>query len=784
MINPKPSVSSARVPRTEARRLLVGRGRFVDTVTLPRMLHAAIVRSSVAHATLLRLDASKARQLPGVVGVFSAQDVATLMAEVPQTRLETMPGHLSPPQPPLVADAIRYQGEPLAVVAAESLDAALDAVEAVEVELEEHPAIASLAAAAGSAGQTASVVEVVHGGPDGGSITRIEATFSFGRQTGVTLEPRGIVADYDDAEDKLTVWHAHQSPHLVHVLLARILGLPHHRVQVQAPDVGGGFGVKLHLYADEIATVLTARLLARPVKYVATRTESFMSDAHAREFEATASIDLTAQGEIAGMEADFTQAIGAYSIYPRGSVGDSVQAATQLGGSYQLPRLKTTARTVWQNKVPSGAIRGVGQPIACTVTEQLMDRAARHLGEDPAAFRRRHYLRADAFPLTTPGGLYIEHLSLTQCLDVLLEKMSYQSLRAEQRRLREQGILRGIGIATLIEQTAVGPALYGAAGVPATSVEETRIRLEADGSVRVETGATDQGQGTLTGIRQIVAQTIGVDFSQVQVTPSDSAGARGGGAWASRGLALAGEAALISAQALRDNVLNVAGTLLQTDADALRIEAGVIGGDGDQRLTLAQLARKAWYQPYDLPAGTSGLFSVTRSYMLEGRPHLMANGVQASLVEIDRDTGRVMPLKHWVVEDCGNILNPALVDGQVIGGVAQGIGAALAENCIYDECGQLLAASFLDYAVPRADGMPSFEVHHVTTPHAGTQLGVKGVGEAGVVGAPAAIWGAVNDALASLGACVHRQPITSEVVFKALAEATANSIAAGSAKNH
>ena len=763
--------STNRIPRSEATRLLMGRGRFLDSVSPPHMLHLAFVRSPVAHAKLTKVDVSTAMAMPGVVGVFRAEDFATVMAEIPQTKLDTMPGHVSPPQPPLVAETIRYQGEPVAVVAAETLARAVDAAEVVTLDYETLPANTSISSVAGQTNQIASAVEIGAGLPEIDNVVRLEGQFVFGRQTGVTLEPRGIVADYDPAEARLNVWHSHQSPHMVAALLARILGLPENKVRVQVGDVGGGFGVKLHLYPDEIAAALVARLLGRPVKFVASRVESFQSDAHAREFEATASISLTAEGELIGFEGDFTNAIGAYSMYPRASVGDAMQAAVQLGAPYQIQGIKTAARTLWQNKPPSGPIRGVGQPIPCTVTEQLMDMAARHLGEDPAQFRRRHYLAAEAFPLTTQSGLMMDRLSLTACLDAVLDEMSYDALRTEQQKLRGQGILRGIGLATFIEQTAVGPRLYGGTGIPATSIEECHIRLESDGSVRVDTGATDQGQGTLTGIRQIVAGILGMDISSIDVAAADSAGARGGGAWASRGLSLAGEAAYLAAETLRDNILQVAAGLLQSDPASLSLARGEIRGAGEESLQLEELARTAWYQPYDLPDGATDLFSVSRSYTLEGRPYLVTNGIQGSLVEVDAETGAVDVLKQWVVDDCGNIINSALVDGQIMGGSAQGIGGALGERLHYDASGQLLSGSFLDYPMPRADSTPPMQVRHIVTPQVGTKLGVKGVGEAGTIGAPAAIWGAVNDAIAHLGARVTSQPITAESVYRAVSNA-------------
>jgi len=698
--------------------------------------------------------------MPGVEAVLTAEEVAPLISETPVTKLDIMPGHVSPAQPPLADGLVRFQGEPLAVVAAETLYQAEDAAAAISVSYTEFPV--------SDQGDPASAVEIGKGVPAADGQITLEASFSFARQTGVTMEPRGIVASYDPFEDRLEVWMSHQSPQLVQALFARLLGMPENRVLVRVGDVGGGFGVKLHVYADELAAVLATRALGRPVKFIVSRSEAFQSDAQAREFEASATIHLTNEGDIVGMTGDFENPIGAYSIFPRSSVGDSLQAATQLGAPYKMAGIKTSARTLWQNKPPSGAIRGVGQPIPCVVTEQLMDMAARHLGEDPVAYRRRHYLAAEDFPLTSPGGIQMDRLSLTECLDALVEAMDYDVLRAEQVNLRDQGIWRGIGVITFIEQTAVGPGLYGEAGVPVTSVEECRIRLEADGGIRVETGGTDQGQGTLTGIRQIVASTLGVDIVAVEVVSADSAGARGGGAWASRGLSLAGEASLLAAEALRDNMLEIAGELFQADPSELRLDGGAISGSGSEDMPLEDLAKLAWFKPYELPNGATDKLAVSRSYTLEGRPHLVANGVMGCLVEVDPETGAVSVLRHWIAEDCGTIINPALVDGQIMGGTAQGIGQVLGEDLCYDDNGQLRAGTFMDYAVPRADTIPPMEIHHVVTPQVGTKLGVKGVGEAGTVGGPASVWSAVNDAIARTGGRVTTSPLTAERVFRAI----------------
>ncbi len=757
--------TNVTLPRTESSRLLTGRGRFIHTIGLPRMLHLAFVRSSVAHGRFHRIDTSGAVGMPGVEAVLTAEDVGTLIADVPVTKLDIMPDHVSPAQFPLADGLVRFQGEPVALVAAQTVDQAEDAVSALSVTYDEL--------VVSEDDNPASTVEIGTEFSNFGDNFSLEASFSFARQAGVTLEPRGIVASYDPSEDRLEIWMSHQSPQLVQTLFSKLLGMPENRIRVRTGDVGGGFGVKLHVYADEMAAVLASRVLGRPVKYIATRSEAFQSDAQAREFDVSAAIHLAADGTLVGMTGEFENPIGAYSIYPRSSVGDSIQAATQLGAPYKLDGMKTSARTLWRNKPPAGAIRGVGQPIPCAVTEHLMDMAARHLGEDPVAYRRKHYLDAGSFPLTTLGGIYMDRLSLAECLDALTEAMDYEALRADQHRLLEQGVWRGIGVITFIEQTAVGPVLYGAAGVPATSVEECRIRLEADGGIRVETGATDQGQGTLTGIRQIVASELGLDIEAVDVVSADSSGARGGGAWASRGLSLAGEASLLAAEALRINILEIAGELSQVPQQDLQLEKGLIRGAGRKDITLEYLAKLAWFKPYDLPAGSTDKLALSRSYTLEGRPHLVANGVMGCLVEVDPETGAIDVLRHWVVEDCGNVINRSLVDGQIMGGAAQGIGQVLGEDLRYDENGQLLSGTFMDYAVPRADAIPPIEIRHVTTSQVGTKLGAKGVGEAGTVGGPASVWSAVNDAIAHTGACVTTAPLTAERVFLAIQSALA-----------
>jgi carbon-monoxide dehydrogenase large subunit len=584
------------------------------------------------------------------------------------------------------------------------------------------------------------------------------------------LEPRGILAEFDPAVGELTIHQSHQAPHLMHELYAQHLELPGHKVRVIAPDVGGAFGVKLHAYPDDFAVAAIAVLLGRPVKHVCDRLDAFQSDAHAREVRLTARLAVDKDGRLLAMDVDILAAAGAYSIYPRSSLGEGIMAATMLGAPYRLEAMGARLRVAYQNKVPTGVYRGVGQPIACTVTELLIDEAAAALGLDPAAFRRGNYLRHEDLPMTTHGGYMLQALSLATCHDKLLEMMGYEALRAEQAELRSKSIRRGIGLASFIEQTAVGSQLYGASGMPIGSQDGCTIKLEPPGVLRCAVGASDQGQGTMTGITQIVADAFGVPVDQVSMTSGDSAGPYGGGAWASRGLAIGGEAAHLAARDLRAEVLTIAGAVLQAKPETLDLRDSVIvdGDSGKRRMTLSELCRIAFFRPHDLPPDIKPELVASRHFTPRDPPYYVANGIQASHLEVDIETGAIRLLGHWCVEDCGRLVNPMLVEEQMRGGVVQGLGAALFEDCLYDPEGQLLTATMLDYLVPMAAEMPDIEVAHVQTPQSGTALGVKGAGEAGAIGAGAAVWCALNDALRPLGARVTRQPFTPEVVLRAL----------------
>jgi carbon-monoxide dehydrogenase large subunit len=661
-------------------------------------------------------------------------------------------------------------------VVATSRALAEDGADLLEVEWEPLPAVSDARAAldAGAStvhpGDADNLAFEARTGSVIGDKPTVSATFSFGRHTGVPLETRATVADWNAGDESLTVYASHQSPWQQQDVLSRHLGIDEHKVRVICPDVGGGFGIKLHVYGDEIATAALSCLLRRPVKFVADRLESFASDMHSRDHVVTAS--LTAKdGVIAAMSVDAIGGIGPYSAYKRASIGEGMMNLNLTGAPYALKAYSGQFRAVFQNRPTVAMYRAVGQPIATAVTEQLVDLAAAEAGIDPADFRRNSYISADAFPTKTISGVPLTPLSLTECLDKLLQMMDYAELRREQIGMREQGVWRGIGLATFVELTAVGGAYYGPAQARVSTQDGATVKLEPTGKINIITSVTDQGQGTPTGIAQIVGDRLGVGMADIAVSFSGDTAVTpyGGGAWASRGLTIGGEAAWRAADALADSLCALAAAILQTTPEKLAISGGGICDreTGDVRMTLAEVAEAGHFRHDLLPPGTQPELAVTRHYAPQA-PFCIANGIQGALVEVDIETGFVSPIKHWVVEDCGRVINPLLVDEQIRGGVVQGIGGALFEHCIYDDDANLLNGTLADYLVPMAAEMPDIQVEHIETLAEGTALGAKGAGEAGTVGAPAAILCAVNDAIRPKGGLVTEMPITPAVVLEAL----------------
>jgi carbon-monoxide dehydrogenase large subunit len=604
-----------------------------------------------------------------------------------------------------------------------------------------------------------------------GSDEVVEAEFVFGRHTGVTLEPRAVVADWNVAEARLTIYQGTQAPHMVQNIAALHLGLDEAQVRVVCKDVGGSFGIKVHIYADEMATYALSKMLKRPVKFVADRMESFNTDIHARDHRCKGRIGVNRDGTITAFEIDDLTGIGPYSMYPRTSAIEANQVVNLVGGPYTTKNYRARARVVFQNKNVMCQYRAVGHPIACSVTEGLVDLAAMKIGMDPVEIRRRNLIADDAYPCVSASGLRFELLSHHQSLNKLLKMMDYDALRAEQASLRKQNIHRGIGIASFIEVTNPSAAFYGVGGAKISSQDGVAVRLDAQGAVVCQTSITEQGQGSESLTAQIVGSVLGVSMEKVRVILGDTDQTPyGGGTWASRGAGIGGEAALQAAKVLKRNILEVAAAILQSTPSELDIanNAVVNAGDGTSRIELRELARIVYFRPDTLPPGIQPELMATRHYVPRQYPFAFTNGVQASWLEVDTDTGFVKLLKHWVVEDCGTIINPQLVDEQIRGGVVQGLGAALFEKCLYDERGQLTNANMAEYLVPMSGEMPDIDIGHVVSPTSESELGAKGAGEAGTAGAAAVVANAVNDALSPFGAVITEIPLTPELILTAL----------------
>ena len=770
------------VPRPNLERLMQGRGLYVSDMELPRMAHVVFLRSPYAHAKIVGIDTVAAKQMQGVIAVVTGEELVAVIT--PWVGVLThLKGLKSAPQHAIALDRVCWQGEAVAAVVATSRAVAEDAAEIVGVEYQELEAVTDMRTAldpqtpvihpalgdnlAFERNLDAGAVDAAFAGSD----AIVEAEFVFGRHTGVTLEPRAVVADWNPAEARLTIYQGTQAPHMVQNIAALHLGLEESQVRVVCKDVGGSFGIKVHIYADEMATYALSKLLRRPIKFVADRVESFNTDIHARDHRCKGKIGVRNDGTITAFEIDDLTGIGPYSMYPRTSAIEANQVVNLVGGPYMTKNYRARARVVFQNKNVMCQYRAVGHPIACSVTEGLVDLAAMKIGMDPVEIRRRNLIADNAYPCASPSGLKFEQLSHHASMNKLIGMMDYDALRAEQAALRKNNIHRGIGIASFIEVTNPSAAFYGVGGARISSQDGVAVRLDTQGAVICQTSITEQGQGSESLTAQIVGSVLGVSMARVRVILGDTDNTPyGGGTWASRGAGIGGEAALQAAKVLRRNILDVAAAILQTSPAELDIanDAIVNAQDGLVRIELRELARIVYFRPDTLPPGIQPELMATRHFVPREYPFAFTNGVQAAWIEVDTDTGFVRLLRHWVVEDCGTIINPQLVDEQIRGGVVQGLGAALFEKCIYDERGQLTNANMADYLVPMSGEMPDIDIGHVVSPTLETELGAKGAGEAGTAGAAAAVANAVNDALKPFGAIITEIPLTPQVILTAL----------------
>jgi carbon-monoxide dehydrogenase large subunit len=773
----------ASLRRREDARFLTGQGRYVGDLAAAGALHVAFVRSPHAHARLTGIDVAAATRLPGVVACLTGEQLARRAR--PLRAPSRMTTYRPTDWPALAVGKVRHVGEAVVAIVAESRYVAEDAAEAVVVQYEPLPAVADVERALDtdtplvheSAGSNLLLSRAFGQGDVDVALRDAAAVvadiFRFHRHAGVALENRGCLAEYQTAEGLLTLWSSTQIPGIVRAGLAEVLGLPAHRIRVVAPDVGGGFGVKTVLYPEEVVVSALAMLLGRPVRWVGDRREDLLGSTQAWDEVIDAALAVDADGSIRGLQARVIADIGAYSIYPWTASIEVIQVISFLPGPYRVPHYRGEAQAVATNKAPMGPYRGVGRPVSAFVMEVLLDRAARRLGLDPTDIRRRNLIRPSELPYRSPSGLVWDSGAFAECLERACAAAGYSEVRAEQRRQRAAGRHVGVGLACYVELTGVGSAIPVSPGADiATGTEGATVRVDPGGGVTAVFGLACHGQGHETTLAQVVASELGVAADDVRVLHGDtSRGPQGTGTYASRSAVLGGGAAILAARAVRDKALAIAAHRLEVAVDDLELADGMIRVRGvpGRTLTLAEVAAAAYAGTRRLPGGMEPGLEATRFY----DPYLgtAATATHLAVVEIDLATCATRVIRYVVAEDCGRLINPRIVEGQAIGGVVQGIGAALLEEVVYGEGGQPLTGSLLDYLVPGADDVPIVQVLHVERPSPTTLGGFKGVGEGGTIGAPAAIANAVADALAPLGVEIAELPVTGERLFRLLARA-------------
>ena len=791
------------LPRVEDARLLSGQGRYVADLELPRMLHVAFLRSPHAHARIVAIDTSAARASPGVVACLTG---AELGAHARTMRAPSrMRDYRVTDFPALAVGKVRHVGEAVAVVVASDRYAAEDAAELITVEYEPLPVAGDVEtaldvsrSAPGSPGrdERGGVWGAMSGPPmplihdEAGTNVILARTFAqgdveaarrdaavvvrdrfrFHRHAGVAIENRACVADWQAGDGSLTVWSSTQIPGIARDMLAELLGLPVPRVRVIAADVGGGFGIKTVVYPEEIVIAALARIVGRPVRWIGDRREDLLTSTQAWDETIDAELALDADGRILGLSARVVADLGAYSVYPWTASIEVIQVVSFLPGPYRVAHYRAEALGVATNKAPMGPYRGVGRPVSVFVTETLLDRAARRLGLDPAELRRRNLLAPEDLPYRSASGIVWDSGGFQESLARVCDAAGYGELRAEQERVRAAGRYLGIGLASYVELTGVGSAIPVSPGAEiATGTEGATVRVEPGGGVVAIFGLGCQGQGHETTFAQVVAGELGVAVADVRVLYGDTAtGPHSTGTYASRSAVLGGGAAILAARAVREKALRIAAHQLEASPADLEIAAGVVRVRGvpGREIAFGAVATIAYAGAKRLPNGVEPGLEATKFY----DPYFgtASNATHLAVVEIDPATCVARVLRYLVVEDCGRVINPLIASGQTIGGVAQGIGAALLEEVVYDGDGQLLTASLMDYLVPTAGEIPPVEVIHLDRASPPTLGGFKGVGEGGTIGAPAAVANAIADALAPLGIDITALPVTGERLFRLL----------------
>ena len=786
----------ARIKRVEDRRLLTGRGSFTDDYRPPGLLHVAFLRAQHAHARIVQIDTAQARAVAGVVAVVTGEQLAAQ----PLRAVSIAPGYRLTDWPVLALAKVRYVGEAVAAIVAQTRYLAEDAAELIAIDYEPLDPVFDVEEAAQpqsplvhEAAESNVLLsrEFLHGsstpglshqdavdrnpsrgaGPDAAETLTLRERFRFRRHAAICIEPRSYIAEFNSAEDSLTLHSSTQCPGVVRTMLAELLGMAEHRIRVLALDVGGGFGAKSSVYPEEVAVCALARMLGRPVKWTSDRREDLMATSQAWDEVIDAELTVKRDGAIVELKAEVLADVGAYSVYPWTAAIEPVQTVSFLPGPYHVPNYWARARAVATCKAPTGPYRGVGRPISTFVMEGLIERAARRLGIDPIEIRLRNYIGIDEFPYKAPTGIVWDLADFAGTLLKVRDLLDYLGWREQQALARQQGRIIGIGFASFVELTGIGSATSAAPGMPLPAgTEAATVRVDPSGTITAIFGVAAHGQGLETTLAQIVAEELGVALEEVRVLWGDTDVAPyGTGSYASRGAVMGGGAAIMASRAVREKAEKIATHLLETASPmSVATEPQPAIADGAQpRVGLKEIAKAAYAGLKRLPKGIEPGLEATCFYdPYHGTASYATHG---AVVEVDPDTFGVTVLRYVVADDCGRMINPLIVDGQVFGGVAQGLGGALLEEVVYDPSGQLITGSLMDYLVATATDIPRIEVSHLDIPSPTSLGGFRGVGESGTIGAPAAVANAINDALSPLGIELGELPITPLRIFEHLA---------------
>lgn len=786
-----------RVKRTEDPRLIQGLGHYVDDVKLADTLHVAFLRSMYAHARITGIDTSEAAGAPGVVAVYTGADVA---AVGPVPTAAQLPGLKVPDYRVLATDHVVFVGQPIAAVVATDRYAARDAIDLIMVDYEELPPVVDVEQAAAGGplvyeeygDNIAYTLTAGEGDIDAalaGADRVIKQRIVHQRLAPIAMEGRGVLARYLKGEQELTIWSSTQIPHLLRTQLAIMIGMPENKLRVITPEVGGGFGSKLNVYAEEALLGWIAIQLDRPVKWIETRRENIQATIHGRGQVGYVEIGCKNDGTLTGLRYNVFADLGAYHQLLTPAI--PTLTGLMLSGSYKIPAIQINVTGVFTNKMATDAYRGAGRPEATYVVERAVDLVAAELGLDTVEVRRKNFPNPDEFPFKTATGLFYDSGNYQGALDKALEMSDYQKLRQQQAKAREQGRLVGIGVSTYVEICALGPSQ----AMPAGGWESATVRIEPTGKITILTGISPHGQGEETSFAQLAADAFGVDLNDVTVIHGDTSIVQYGiGTFGSRGMAVGGTAVYVALEKLKDKAQKIAAHLLQSDAESVAFSEGrfskskakaaaassevpepvVPAGqapagalpepeiDG-KHITIQEIALAA-HIARDLPPDMEPGLSAT--YFFEPKNFTFPFGTHICVVEIDRETGDVEIQRYVAVDDCGKVVNPMIVEGQIHGGIVQSIGQALYEEVVYDDQGQLVTGTLMDYALPKASMSPRMELDRTETPSPVNPLGVKGVGEAGTIGATPAIVNAVVDALSPFGVRHIDMPLKPETLWK------------------